>query len=231
MKNKLELTLKRRTVKILVEVPVFSNVKDSSRIREEEELMKLVNKHTPKNRFVLDLGCGTSYYTGGDTIGIDLDIEMLKKAKTNLEGVVLANYNFCPFKDGVFDAVVMCHSLEHTNRPDKPLVNAKRILKQEGIIGVSVPNALSFFSIWDLLVRGRVRYIGLDWWDHLTIFTPKSLRLLFEYCGFRAIEESGDIIYFPLIGRLNLFKIGFLLAKYLNKFCNVYILIGKKTRN
>lgn len=228
MKKELEQIFKLKTIRILVEVPVFSNVKDSSRIREEKELIKLINKYTPENRLVLDLGSGTSYYSGGNTIGIDLDKEMLDKAKDNLEDRILADYNFCPFRDGVFDAVVMCHSLEHTNRPDKPLLNANRVLKKGGMIGVSVPNGLSFFSIFELLVRGKVRYVGIEWWDHLTIFTPKILRLLFDYCGFRPIEESGDIVYFPLIGRLKLFEIGFWLAKYLSKFCNVYILIGKK---
>lgn len=217
----------KRIIKTLVEIPTFQNIKDDVRMKEEERLMNLVRKHVKQDSSVVDLGCGTSYYTGFNAIGIDLDKEMLKRA--DLEHKILANYSYCPFKDESFDAVVMCHSLEHTNLPGKPLKEANRILKKGGIIGVSVPNLRGLHAVWTLLWRGWLKGVGPDHPDHLTAFTPQLLKRVFEESCFMSTEENGDIVYFPGMKRLKSMKLGYWLATHFPKWANVYIMIGRKT--
>lgn len=216
-----------RLIQITVEVPTFPNVKTEERLREERRLVALISKHMESASLVIDLGCGTSYYTGHDAVGIDLDKEMLKRA--NLEHKILANYNYCPFKDESFGAVVMCHSLEHTNLPLRPLKEANRILKKDGIIGVSVPNLRGLHAIWSLLWRGWLKGVGPYHSDHLTAFTPQILRKIFHKACFTVADEGGDIVYIPLMKRFKLMKLGYWLANHFPKWTNVYIMIGRRT--
>lgn len=215
----------KRTIKVLVEVPCYPNIKDNVRQHEEKRLMNLIDKHRD-GEFIIDLGCGTSYYTSSKATGIDLDIVLLKRA--DLQHRVLASYTHIPFKDESFDAVVMCHSLEHTNMPWTPLKEAWRILKPKGIIGVSVPNLRSLHAIWLLLYKGWLKAAGCMAPDHLTAFTPQLLHKVFYECGFTPIDEAGDIVYFPAMKKLKIMKLGFWFAKHFPKWANVYILIGKK---
>ena len=214
-----------RLIRITVEVPTFPNIKTEERLREERRLLGLTSKHMDPASLVIDLGCGTSYYTGHNAVGIDLDKEMLKRA--DLKHKILANYNYCPFKDESFGAVVMCHSLEHTNLPLRPLKEANRILKKDGVIGVSVPNLRGLHAIWSLLWRGWLKGIGPYHSDHLTAFTPQILRKILCKAGFTVVDEGGDVVYFPLMKRFELMKLGYWLAGHFPKWANVYIIIGK----
>jgi len=224
MKNNNPPLMETRMIKTLVEIPSFPNAKDETRLKEEEKITQFIEKLLKPNDLVIDFGCGTSYYTSSNTSGLDLDVEMLKKA--DLENKVLANYCYVPFKNGAFNIVVMCHSLEHINDPSKPLKQAYRILQDKGKIIVSVPNLRGFFQLWKIIIRGIVQpCIGTD---HLTAFTPKALKQFFRECGFKPIKESGDIVYFPGMKRLRLMRLGFWLANHFPSWANVYILVGER---
>lgn len=217
--------MKPRILKTIIEIPSFPNAKDETRLAEEKQITQLTEKFLKPNGSVVDFGCGTSYYTDSKTSGLDLDIEMLKKA--DLENKILSHYCYVPFKDKSFSIVVMCHSLEHINYPNKPLEEAFRILRSEGKIIVSVPNLRGFFQLWRIIIHGIVQpCIGTD---HLTAFTPKSLKQFFKECGFKPIKESGDIVYLPAMKRLGLMRLGFWLAKHFPSWANVFILVGEKT--
>jgi len=218
--------MQQRIIKTLISIPTFQNVKNEARMKEEERIMMLVEKFSEPNGFVVDFGCGTSYYTGSNASGLDLDKEMLKKA--DLENKLLAHYSYVPLRNESFSMVVMCHSLEHINTPNQPLKEAYRILKKNGVIVISVPNLRSLQAIWNLLFHGILQGVGIDHQDHLTAFTPKLLKRLLRECGFKPILESGDVVYFPLMKRLKLMRLGFWLAKHFPKWANVYILVGEK---
>ena len=120
----------------------------------------------------------------------------------------------------------MCHSLEHTNLPEKPLKEAYRILKPNGILAVSVPNMSGLYALLQLIFQGKLKYIAPD---HLTAFTPKKLQKIMVENGFKLLEESGDIVYFPKLGKIRLIrKLGYWLAERIPKWAEVYILIAKK---
>jgi len=216
--------MKQRILKTLTEIPSYPNIKNESRLKEEERIIQFTESFLEPNGSVMDFGCGTSYYTGSNASGLDLDREMLKKA--DLENRMLAHYSYVPFKNESFNIVVMCHSLEHTNNPDKPLKQAYRILVDKGKIIVSVPNLRSVKGIWKLFYNQTILSVAPD---HLTVFTPKMLKQLFQRCGFKPIKESGDIVYFPLMKRLRLMKLGYWLSKHFPSLSNVFILVGEKT--
>lgn len=89
------------------------------------------------------------------------------------------------------DIVVMRHTLEHFVDPRAALRNIKSLLTDEGLVLCEVPNneclhAQSMGAAWCHLGVPR----------HLSFFTQRSLRALFEAQGF-AVEHVGFYGYTP----------------------------------
>lgn len=81
-------------------------------------------------------------------------------------------------RDGSVAAVLMSSFLEHEARPLELLREVRRALEPGGVAIVKVPN----FSSWNRLARGA-RWCGFRYPDHVSYFTPRTLRLLSERAG------------------------------------------------
>jgi len=96
---------------------------------------------------ILDVGCGDGYqlnYIVGQTqsiIGIDISLKKLKVAKKRVSGVdyVCASSENLPFQHRIFSKVMCLELLEHLPNPAKTLKEIERVLKNVGILIVSVP--------------------------------------------------------------------------------------------
>ena len=97
---------------------------------------------------LLDIGCGVSPLAEMASKKPDTEIwaidfadkfiELLKgKSKVNY---VACDMNKLPFKDNEFDYVVLGEVLEHSEDPKKLIAEAGRVLKETGIMAISVPN-------------------------------------------------------------------------------------------
>ena len=163
-----------RSTKIVIEVPVYPNHKTPSRLVEEEKLLNLFKKYVKEDPLVVDFGCGTSYYTGKkNVIGLDLDLELLKRAE--VEHKIRCDFRNNPLREDVVDGVVMCHSLEHSNLPENTLKVVHRVLKPGGVLVSSVPNISGFKSLYIMIFKQRLMVLGAD---HLTAFTPKIFQVV-----------------------------------------------------
>lgn len=99
------------------------------------------------NDTILDVGCGDgyqmSYFTNlaSQIVGIDISRPKLKKAKRNVAEVdfICASSLKLPFKPKIFDKVSCLELLEHLGSPSKTLNEIDLILKEKGILVVSVP--------------------------------------------------------------------------------------------
>lgn len=135
---------------------------------------------------LLEIGCSFGFFlrmaerSGFQTCGVDLSLCAVQYAKETLKLSVKHGTVFdARFPDGSFDVVTMLGVLEHLPNPLETLREVVRILRQDGILIVEVPNAT--FN----LARGRIFpalfYIG----NHLYNFTPNALTKMLEACGFR----------------------------------------------
>ncbi len=103
-----------------------------------------------EGRAVLDIACGTGYGIGlmrssaRFAIGVDLDPEAVKEAKKESHGraaVLLGNGLGLPFDDGTFDVITSFETLEHLHEREEFLAELRRVLRVDGKLILSTPNA------------------------------------------------------------------------------------------
>ena len=96
---------------------------------------------------ILDLGCGSGYWTKrindkiAKTIGVDVSDEFLKKAKKDYPELEFYKMDFhkLEFEDESFDCVYADNVLEHSPHPQKALKEIYRVLTKKGLLVALIP--------------------------------------------------------------------------------------------
>lgn len=125
---------------------------------------------------------------------------------------VLTNLNLSPtlpFPDGSFDLVVCKDILEHVLEPLAVLNEARRVLRDNGAIVISVPNhfywpmRLRVLLGKGILWRGLLTDHGAGYheWDymHIRFFTYKGFRAFLETGGLKPVRffwDFGNLAYY-----------------------------------
>lgn len=140
---------------------------------------KIIDDFIAKNDYVLDYGCGPGDFLSVcrekkiNSIGIDSEINNVDIAKGRGFNAVLGDYLNTPFKEELFNVIVMQSVLEHIPKPVEALKGIVQYLSDDGKIIVSVPTPGPFF------------------WDdptHIRPYTLKSLKTLGELTGLKLIR-------------------------------------------
>jgi 2-polyprenyl-3-methyl-5-hydroxy-6-metoxy-1,4-benzoquinol methylase len=142
---------------------------------------------------LLEIGCGSGSYLelmrmlGWTVCGIEPDPEAAVMAGKAADCQVHAGtIEDAPFEPGSFDAIATSHVIEHVYDPQSLVASAARLLVKGGRMIVQTPN---FESLGHKLFSAE--WFSLDPPRHLCLFTPASLRALFERTGlFRDIRIS-----------------------------------------
>jgi ubiquinone/menaquinone biosynthesis C-methylase UbiE len=100
-----------------------------------------------ENDKVLEVGCGIGNILErikiGRLYGADISsvqIERAKKRLGNKVTLVKAPGESLPFDDKFFDRIICTEVFEHVLKPELVIAEMKRVLKDEGIISLSIPN-------------------------------------------------------------------------------------------
>lgn len=99
---------------------------------------------------ILDCGCGTGRFTniftrsGANAKGVDISKNMLRIAKRKIPSATFINGDVfrLPFKEKEFDIVVCSQVLTHLHTYKEPLLEMKRVMKENGTIIIDVRNVL-----------------------------------------------------------------------------------------
>lgn len=103
-----------------------------------------------EDKDVLDVACGTGYglpflrKKANRVVGVDVSVEALLEAKNACDGktnVLLADALRLPFRDETFDVVTSFETIEHLHKRREFLLEIKRVLKINGLLVLSTPNA------------------------------------------------------------------------------------------
>lgn len=155
-----------------------------------------------KRALVLDVGCNNGLI-GREIIrlsqasidGIDINEEALEEAGKSYRKVFRRDLYQSKLEIDAekYDYIVFSDILEHLPRPDLILRDAKKYLKDDGKIIISLPNVARFEVRLDLLFGNFDYSPGILSEDHLRFFTKKSAIEMIRKCGYKveAIVPTG----------------------------------------
>jgi ubiquinone/menaquinone biosynthesis C-methylase UbiE len=119
------------------------------------EIESLIRNYC-KNKLILDLGCGTGFYTrlikrnASYTIGLDLSRKMLKyaqnKSKFNNVDFILADAHQIPLKVESVDVIICLGLFEYVQRRHI-IKEIKNVMKRNGFAVIQVPNKYSAYRL------------------------------------------------------------------------------------
>ena len=162
------------------------------------------------NALILDVGCNTGMI-GKEIIkkkqafvdGIDINEEALKEAGKTYRKVFRRDLydSKLEIEAEKYDYIIFSDILEHLPRPDAVLRDARKYLKDDGKIIISLPNVARFEIRINLLFGNFVYKPGILSEDHLRFFTKQSAQNLIRDCGY----ETRKIIPTGLGHRIKIF--------------------------
>src|SRR4029450_6290501 len=157
--------------------------------------VKMLSKHLGPGVTVLELGCGSGYFTralarsGADIVAIDVSPELLEIAKANCSApnvrYEIQNAYTLSYPDAVFDSVVGSSVLHHLEI-EEALSEIYRVLKLGGSVHFTEPNMLNP----QVAIQKNVPWIKRKLGDSPdeTAFFRWQLRRLLEQTGYRNVR-------------------------------------------
>lgn len=146
---------------------------------------------------LLDVGSGYGIFLslakdlGWEVNGIELSEDACQFARKNFSlNVFCGDLKEASFPKDHFDVVTLWNVLDHTTNPLKQLLEIKRILKDNGLLFIRLPNFLfqgksrSIGDAFDKLFFGRTYLSRKISVSHLYAFTPFSITNMLKRAGF-----------------------------------------------
>jgi len=165
--------------------------------------------HKDKAGLILDAGGYDGKMSEGyKSVVLDLSRSALRSAaeKTN---AVQGNFHTLPFRNNVFDKVLLSHVLEHSNIPDELMSEAIRVVKPGGLILIIVPNAAALYQVVKLVFKGEVSPAGNtpgELAHHISLFTKKNGTQYFSRFKEIVIENiSGNYVQLPFSYKMRMY--------------------------
>lgn len=154
---------------------------------------RLIEPPLPKNsdgKVLVHVGCGEKNVPGF----INVDTRPLAHVHVVTDDIT----SLMDFDSGTVDLVYMCHILEHIKRSDlnKVLLEMKRVLKDGGVLRVSVPDLDRLIEVYNA-AGGNIESISRQLMGgqdhqynvHYSVFNRQRLSGLFKDVGFREVSS------------------------------------------
>lgn len=138
---------------------------------------------------LLDIGCGTGEYLrllkdiGWSVQGVEPVEKAALAAKNAGINVEWKSYEEVEYPEKSFDVITMWHVLEHFPDPKRALQKVSKMLKDDGLLLIGIPNYDSFD-----------RRVFREYWNgfeiplHIYHFTPGSIKNLLNIAGFNCMK-------------------------------------------
>ena len=143
----------------------------------------------------LDLGVGTGIFSVeiGVRVGVDPAINMLRIAKDRGVDVVQTVGENLPFRDGLFDYVVMIVTLCFLDNPKASLMQIWKVLKEHGFLAVCI---VPKNSPWGEFYIEKSKQ-GNVFYRYAHFYTVEDMEKMLRECGFKVVEYKSTLSYSP----------------------------------
>ncbi|MCX6355702.1 MAG: class I SAM-dependent methyltransferase [Candidatus Aureabacteria bacterium] len=156
----------------------------------ERYKVRLLNRLLPDKADIVDVGCGgpgflerlrrhgrPGWRLWGNDINPEILAELEKRGFLPLPG----RFEELDRPAGSFDAIFFKQVLEHFESPRTALVQAARLLRQNGIVVIETPN----IDAWDARLFKKRYWSGYHIPRHWTLFDPRTIERLAGEAGLR----------------------------------------------
>lgn len=153
-------------------------------IKRYNQLLDEFEKYRKTGK-IIDVGCGIGYFLeeakkrGWEVYGTEFTDEAVSICFK--KGIHLNQGKLDPnnYSEGMFDIITSFEVLEHINNPIEELKNFNHIIRKGGLVYLTTPN-------FNSLLRYRLKsaYNVICYPEHLSYYTPRTLKNAFKLCGF-----------------------------------------------
>jgi SAM-dependent methyltransferase len=153
---------------------------------------------------ILDIGCGVGAFVrrlgeySDRVCGTDIDAESVKRGAEEVPDLSLAVGEHMPFRDGVFDVILLHEVLEHVDNDLETLREARRLLAPGGRVVIFCPNRLYPFETHGIFLGKRYVFGNIPFVNylpdvardrlvpHARTYTKGGLRKIYRKAGLKA---------------------------------------------
>ena len=146
----------------------------------------------------LEVGVGPGVFANrlGVSIGIDPSLSMLLITKRRGVAVLRAVGEYLPFRNGIFNYVLIVGTLCFLKEPSVAIKEAQRALKSRGdLILCEVPKD----SSWGRFIEEKGK-AGHRFYSHAKLYTIVDMYHILEDAGFKVVDAKGTLSFSPSEG-------------------------------
>jgi len=206
----------------------FLKKKQKRKIYFEKMLKEIME--IKSGRKILDVGCGVGLFLniarekGWECYGVEPSIWAASYCQ-NKENLNVRNGRLEEIKypDNFFDLITFWDVLEHVKRPSMTLKEAKRIIKNNGLIVSKFPNIDSYIYKLRIIItklKGGTGRLHIP--NHFYHFSPKTAKNLFRISGFNPLKTVtiSEVEFEEFSKRGTIHNLIWEIAKTMGKFTN-----------
>jgi 2-polyprenyl-6-hydroxyphenyl methylase/3-demethylubiquinone-9 3-methyltransferase len=180
----------------------------NTQLRRHLDIVSVIRQIGITPNEILDVGCGTgllaqalvehgySNVTGVDWLPKE-KVEYLKYLNSYYQ-VNLNEASEMPLPSKKYDLVICSDVLEHLENPASVIRQMAKFVNPEGVILITVPNAVNIFQRWRFLLTGnstRYKTEKPNGWGHITFFTTNIMKSLAQRGGLKVKKIYGGGCY------------------------------------
>ena len=151
-----------------------------------------LERHGVSKGALLEIGCGNGFFLEeavrqgyGSVAGVEPSREAVAGASESIRPFLTTGF----FEPGLygseqFDVICLFQVLDHLREPDVVLGECKRLLKPGGFVLTIQHNARAVSA---RLLAQRSPIVDIE---HTYLYTPQTLKQLFEKCGLAVVDEG-----------------------------------------
>lgn len=152
---------------------------------------EILDKMEPfrKTGRLLDIGCGIGFFLdeakkrGWEVYGTEYSERLIGLLREKGITIHEGQLNSENYEEGFFDVVTSFEVIEHINNPISEINQIGKLIRKGGLVYITTPN---FNSL--LRRRLKIQYNVINYPEHLSYYTPRTLTKLFNSNGYKKLK-------------------------------------------